>query len=133
MVARELGVNYLLVGKIRWQRAAGLGSVEVSPELIDLSASGEPTTRWQQSFHAGLDDVFQVQAEIAGQVAQALNVALGARDRQQLEARPTANPAAYESTCAAMRRSPVAPEPSKPCKEPRATSSGRWPRTPRSS
>ena len=96
VVARELGVHYLLVGKIRWQRGSGAGSVEVSPELIDVSASGKPTTRWQQPFQAGITDLFTVQAEIAGQVAEALDVALGARDREQLAARPTANPAAYD-------------------------------------
>ena len=33
-VARELGVNYLLVGKIRWLREpAGSSRVRVSPEL----------------------------------------------------------------------------------------------------
>jgi eukaryotic-like serine/threonine-protein kinase len=96
-VARELGVNYLLVGKIRWQKGEGASRVEVSPELIDLTNPGTPTTRWQKPFGAALTDVFQVQADIAGQVAQALGVALGTGEREQLAERPTKNLAAYDA------------------------------------
>ena len=41
--------------------------------------------------------MFQVQADIAGRVAQALDVALGAAERQRLAERPTANLAAYDA------------------------------------
>ncbi|MGH7674590.1 MAG: protein kinase domain-containing protein, partial [Gemmatimonadales bacterium] len=96
-VARELGVQYLLVGKIRWQKAPGGASrVQVSPELIQV-ATGTPITKWQQPFDAALTDVFQVQADIASRVAQALDIALGAGAQQQLAARPTQNLAAYDA------------------------------------
>jgi tetratricopeptide (TPR) repeat protein len=68
--------------------------VQVSPELIDVR---DGTTRWQQPFDASLSDVFQVQADIAGRVAQALDVALGTEDRGRLAERPTANLAAYDA------------------------------------
>ena len=77
-IAQELGVQYLLIGKIRWEKGEGKQSrVRVSPELIQVAPGAAPTTRWQQPFDASLTDVFKVQADIAGQVAQALNVALG--------------------------------------------------------
>jgi eukaryotic-like serine/threonine-protein kinase len=41
--------------------------------------------------------VFQVQADIAGRVAEALNVALGPSERQVLSERPTTNLAAYDA------------------------------------
>jgi tetratricopeptide (TPR) repeat protein len=41
--------------------------------------------------------VFKVQADVAGQVAQALDVALGAPQKEALEERPTANAAAYDA------------------------------------
>jgi len=44
-----------------------------------------------------LTDVFQVQADIAGSVAGALNVALGSGERQALAERPTRNVAAYDA------------------------------------
>ena len=37
-IGRELGVDYLLVGKVRWQKSAGGASrVQVSPELIEVN------------------------------------------------------------------------------------------------
>ena len=44
-----------------------------------------------------MNDVFQVQADIAARVAQALDVALGSTAKQQLAERPTGNVAAYDA------------------------------------
>jgi len=97
-IAQELGVQYLLIGKIRWEKSSGGQSrVRVSPELVQVPGGGPPTTKWQQPFDASLTDVFQVQADIAGRVAQALDVALGSTTRDQLAQRPTANLAAYDT------------------------------------
>jgi eukaryotic-like serine/threonine-protein kinase len=94
-IAGELGVNYLLVGKIRWEKTTGGTSrVRVSPELIDVAKGA---TQWQQPFDASITDVFQVQADIAGKVAAALNVALSEGQQAQLGARPTQNLAAYDA------------------------------------
>src|SRR4029077_21275246 len=81
---------------IRWQKGAdGAGRVRVSPELIRVTPGSAPTTKWAQPFDAAMTDVFQVQADIASRVAQALNVALGAGVPQALAARPTPSPEAY--------------------------------------
>ncbi|HEX3275394.1 MAG TPA: protein kinase [Gemmatimonadales bacterium] len=94
-IGKELGVDYLLVGKVRWQKdEAGQSRVEVSPELVQVSTA---STKWQQPFDAALTDVFRVQADVAARVAQALGVALGAGERQTLTERPTANLAAYDA------------------------------------
>ena len=96
-IAQELGVQYLLIGKIRWEKGAGGQSrVRVSPELVQVAGGAPPTTKWQQPFDASLTDVFQVQADIAGRVARALDVALGAGVQQQLAEKPTQNLAAYD-------------------------------------
>jgi serine/threonine-protein kinase len=96
-IARELGVEYLLIGKIRWEKtAAGASRVRVSPELVRVS-QGTAATKWEQPFDASLTDVFSVQADIAGKVASALNVALGDSTRLQLAAKPTQNLAAYDA------------------------------------
>src|SRR4051794_21812745 len=77
-IARELGADYLLTATVRWERHAdGTSRVRVSPELVRVEPGAAPTTKWQQPFDAALTDVFQVQADIASQVASALNVALG--------------------------------------------------------
>jgi serine/threonine-protein kinase len=70
--------------------------VRVSPELIRVAPDAAPTTKWEEPFDAALTDVFQVQADIAGRVAQALNVALGPGVTQTLAARPTTSPVAYD-------------------------------------
>ncbi|HEU5039674.1 MAG TPA: protein kinase [Gemmatimonadales bacterium] len=94
-IARELGVDYLLVGKVRWEKGEpGKSRVRVSPELIQVSTG---STRWEQPFEASLTDVFKVQSDVAGQVARALDVELGAPQREALAERPTANAAAYDA------------------------------------
>ena len=97
-IAQELGVSYLLTGRVRWQkRAGGTSRVRVDPELMEVSAGSLPTAKWSQPFDAELVDVFKVQSEIASKVAGALNIALGAQQRQRLSERPTANLPAYDA------------------------------------
>ena len=97
-IARELEADYLLTATVQWEKTPGGPSrVRVSPELVQVEPGAAPTTKWQQGFDASLTDVFQVQADIASKVANALDVALGDSVRHQLAARPTANPAAYDA------------------------------------
>ncbi len=97
-IARELGARYLLTGTVRWEKGAGGASrVLVSPELVEVSPGSAPKTRWQEPFDASLTDVFQVQADVASRVAQALGATLGSGERKALEAPPTKNLAAYDA------------------------------------
>jgi serine/threonine-protein kinase len=92
-IADELGVNYILTGTVRWEgRPGGTSRVRVSPELVDARSG---VTRWHQSFDTTLTDVFAVQADIAGKVADALDVAVGDAARQRLATKLTDNPEAY--------------------------------------
>jgi TolB-like protein len=94
-IGRELGVNYLLSGTVRWERNPdGSSRVRVSPELVQVSSA---STTWQAPFEAALTDVFRVQADVAGRVAEALGVALGRGERERLAERPTQNLAAYDA------------------------------------
>lgn len=69
----------------------------MTPELVDVRPGHAPKSRWGRSFDAAITDVFQVQADIAGQVAQALDVALADGTRRELEVRPTRSLPAYEA------------------------------------
>jgi eukaryotic-like serine/threonine-protein kinase len=93
-IGRELGVDYLLTGTVRWEKAESANHVRVSPELIQVSTG---STKWQEPFDAALTDVFKVQGEMAGQVAQALDLALATPQRAVLAAKPTGNAAAYDA------------------------------------
>ncbi len=96
-IAEELEVGYLLTATVRWEKSGGTSRVHVSPELIEVSGSGAPTSKWQQPFDAALTDVFQVQSDIATRVAQALGAALGAGEEKRLSEKPTQNVAAYDA------------------------------------
>ena len=94
-VGQELGVDYLLTGTVTWARNPnGTSRVQVNPELVQVSTG---STKWQQPFDASLTDVFAVQADIAGKVASALDVALGTSDRTEIIERPTENLGAYDA------------------------------------
>ena len=92
-VGRELGVDYLLTGTVRWDQEGSWSRVRVSPELIK-AATG--STYWQQSFAAPLTDIFHVQADIAERVTRGLGLALAIGDRRHMEERPTGDLGAYD-------------------------------------
>ena len=97
-IAQELGARYLLTATVRWQKLSpGASRVRVIPELVEIRPGGAPSTRWGQPFDASLTDVFQVQADIAGKVAGALDVALADSTARRLATRPTRNLAAYDA------------------------------------
>jgi serine/threonine protein kinase len=94
-IGRELGVQYLLSATVRWEKRSDITSrVQVTPELIRVASA---STEWQQSFDAALNGVFEVQAEIAGRVARALDVELSDTSRERLFQSPTRNLAAYDA------------------------------------
>ena len=109
-IARELGAEYLLSATVRWDKHQdGTSRVRVSPELVRVEPGAAPRTKWQQGFDAALTDVFQMQADISGQVAHALNVALGDSAKHELTAKPTQSLPAYDAFLrgqAAFRRDP---------------------------
>jgi serine/threonine-protein kinase len=97
-IAHELSVRYLLTGTVRWAKSPGAGSrVQVAPELVAIRDNDVPATEWSQRFDASLTDVFEVQGEIAGRVAEALGLRLGITDSQQLAAPLTNDIAAYDA------------------------------------
>jgi serine/threonine-protein kinase len=93
-IGRELGVDYLLTGTVRWEKGGTGSRVRVSPELIQVATG---SSRWQEPFDAALTDVFQVQADVAGRVAEALNLALGSGERERLAEKPTQSLTAYDA------------------------------------
>jgi eukaryotic-like serine/threonine-protein kinase len=93
-IAKELGADYLLVGKVRWAGpVGGTRRVQVVPELVDGRTG---STTWQQSFDTDVTDVFEVQSQIATRVASALGAQLGSQEERELAERPTASVAAYD-------------------------------------
>jgi DNA-binding SARP family transcriptional activator/TolB-like protein len=97
-IGRELGVRYLLMGRVRWDKHVGPTSrVRVEPELVEVQDVARPTTRWGQGFDSPLVDVFQVQSDIAGKVARELQVTLTPAAALVLSRPPTSSLEAYDS------------------------------------
>jgi hypothetical protein len=94
-IGRELGVPYVLQATVRWARGAdGRRRVQVSPALVRVA---DAATVWSVPVTPEPTDVFEAQSSVARQVADALDVQLGRRERALLERVPTRNPAAYEA------------------------------------
>ena len=94
-IARELGADYVLTGTVRWEKSARGSRVRVIPELMEIRAGAAPRTRWGRQFDAAITDVFAVQADIAGRVVEALDLALAADARARMASLPTRNVDAY--------------------------------------
>jgi TolB-like protein len=94
-IGRELGVEYLLTGTVRFAAdTGGTRRVQVSPELV-VASSAE--SKWAQPFDATLTGVFRVQGEIAARVAAALQLTLGQDEHRRLAQAPTASLSAYDA------------------------------------
>ena len=94
-IGRELGVEYVLDGTIRTDRPArGEGEIRVTPQLIRVA---DDVHLWSERYTATLipGEIFRVQADIAEQVAEALQVTLQERERRSLAAQPTQDLQAY--------------------------------------
>jgi TolB-like protein/tetratricopeptide (TPR) repeat protein len=92
-IGRELEVEYLLTGTVRWSKENNVSRVRVTPELIEV-ANG--TNKWSQPYDTVISNVFDVQAGIATRVADALDVALAAPMQLRIAQRPTTNLDAYD-------------------------------------
>src|SRR5579863_1001504 len=90
-IGRELGVSHVLEGSVR--RAGE--RVRITAQLIRVS---DETHLWAQSYERGMDDVLEVQAEVARAVAHEIQVKLSPRDKQRLhpDNRRSIAPQAYE-------------------------------------
>ena len=88
-VGRELKVRTVLTGKLI-QRGDRL---VVQAELVDVANDAQ---LWGAQFSRKLEDIFQVQEEVARQICANLQVQLTPEDDKRLAKRPTQNRQAYQ-------------------------------------
>lgn len=88
-IAGELGVAVVLEGSVR--RAGN--HVRVVAQLIDGSSEEH---LWADTYDRELKDIFQIQSDVAQQIADALAVELSPAERQKIEEAPTENLQAYD-------------------------------------
>jgi serine/threonine protein kinase/tetratricopeptide (TPR) repeat protein len=89
-IGKELGVEYLLEGTVRWQNPPTQTHVRISTELV---RAADQTELWSDEFDRDLRDIFNLQSQIAHNVTQQLGVKL----LGSAPSIPTNNPAAYEA------------------------------------
>jgi len=88
-VGQELGATYVLSGTLR--RAGN--RLRVTAQLIE-ARSGHGV--WAERFDRTLEDVFEVQDEIARSIAQALRITLSPQEERAIARKPTENAEAYD-------------------------------------
>jgi len=91
---KSLGADFVLRASVRWAKGAdGQPQVRVSPELIRVS---DGTTHWAgEPEIVSPADPFAIQARIATRVAEALDVAMVARERTTMAMRATGDTGAF--------------------------------------
>ena len=89
-IGRDLSVSAILEGSVRKSE----DDIRVTVQLIDVDSGYH---LWTQNFDEELDDIFEVQDEIAASVAGALGVQLGVGAINQFTGAGTRNFAAYEA------------------------------------
>jgi serine/threonine protein kinase/tetratricopeptide (TPR) repeat protein len=94
VVAKELGVDYILEGTIRWVKTGGIQRIRITPQLIKVSGD---VHLWADNMDRTLDDIFAIQTEIATRVVKSLDIVMGEGERRSIEAIPTKNLEAYQA------------------------------------
>jgi eukaryotic-like serine/threonine-protein kinase len=89
-IARELGVRYVLEGGVR---KAG-DALRITARFIDAR---EGDLLWARTFAGTLDDVFEIQADVARAIVQAMRIRLSPGEAMALASRPIRDARAYES------------------------------------
>jgi adenylate cyclase len=97
-VAQELGVRYVLEGSVR---KAG-NRVRITGQLIDTTTGAHI---WADRFDATLDDIFELQDQVASSVAGAIEPKLRQAEIERAGRKPTANLTAYDLYLRAVAQS----------------------------
>jgi adenylate cyclase len=88
-VGRKLKVHTVLEGSVR---KAG-NRLRVTAQLVDVT---DGYHLWSERYDRQLEDVFEIQDEIAENIVRALRVVLGEDEKRAIEKTPTENVQAYE-------------------------------------
>lgn len=87
-IGKELKVGSILEGSFR---KAG-NRIRITTQLIDVA---DDRHLWAQNYDRNLDDVFEVQSDVAKQVADALRVRILTPEMERIKKRPTESTKAY--------------------------------------
>jgi TolB-like protein/DNA-binding winged helix-turn-helix (wHTH) protein/Tfp pilus assembly protein PilF len=89
-IGSELGVQYVLEGSVRRDS----GNVRINAELIEVTGQRQ---LWAQQYDRELTNLLVVQAEIAREITDAIQITLGNPGRSERVSQPTLSPRAYQA------------------------------------
>ncbi len=89
-IAKQLGVAYIVEGSVQKNGDA----VRVNVQLIKAANDSH---LWADTFDRKLTDIFSVESEVAKAIADQLRAKLTGREEQEIAAKPTDNPEAYDA------------------------------------
>src|SRR5213596_1702792 len=89
-IAKQLGVAHILEGRVQKSGDA----VRVNVQLIRAANDSQ---LWADTFDRKLTDIFSVESEVAKAIAEQLRARLTGREEQDIAAKPTDNPEAYDA------------------------------------
>ena len=94
-IGEELGVGYVLEGTVRWAKSPdGSSRVRITPQLIRVA---DDSQLWSTTYDRVIEDIFEVQSDIASQVIDELGITLLEPEQRAVENRPTENIEAYQA------------------------------------
>ena len=94
-VGRELGVRYVVEGSVRQSE----GRIRITGQLVDASAG---THLWADRFEGRLDDIFELQDQIATSIVGAIASQLERAEIERARRKPTGSLTAYDNYLRAM-------------------------------
>jgi TolB-like protein/DNA-binding winged helix-turn-helix (wHTH) protein/Flp pilus assembly protein TadD len=90
-IGRELGVQYVLEGGVRRDS----NNVRISAQLIQMK---DQTHLWSRQYNRGTDDLLALQDEIAQEIADEIQITLGASRKKAItDRKPASSPNSYEA------------------------------------
>lgn len=88
-VARDLGVRYILEGSVRKSGRR----VRITGQLIDADSA---SALWADRYDGALEDIFDLQDQVAAQVAGAIAPSVSQAEMERAKRKPTSNLDAYD-------------------------------------
>jgi TolB-like protein/Flp pilus assembly protein TadD len=88
-VAAELGARYIVGGSVRKAQ----DSVRITVQLVDAATNRQA---WGDTYKGKLDDIFEIQEQVAKQIVEALKLKLSFTEKLSLTRRQTDNVQAYD-------------------------------------
>ncbi len=88
-IGRELGARYIVGGSVRRFH----DSVRITVQLVDVETNRQI---WGNTYKGKLDDIFDIQEQVASQIVEALKLKLSFSEKVSLTKRQTVNAQAYD-------------------------------------